>query len=340
MGSAGPNHRYSDDRLLVAIRQVGEGIEDPEKLTQREFDALREAKGVTCPRAAAICARFGVSWTRIKEASFGDVGGSFRHFRRTTAGNGVFPADREACISAVRLAARQISSDTLLPRQYEKQRELALRGRRGDGRLQVEGRWPPVSQIAGFGWDQIVSEAGLAIRPAPELAKSMEVIDVMELFLEARGFVPNRRTIREFANGYGISMAKDEGKASTYLEALRERRIQSGLWTPPAILRGPRYPLMPAEVIRVEKRRTSEFAAAYPLVGKGSWTEERILEGLDLAISKLGPSESLTQKKLRQLAKENPGKIPTASTVTKYAKEHGTTLAELREQAFRRVDRW
>lgn len=336
MGRAGPADRYGDDELVAAIRQIGEAVEDPTALTQKQFDELREQMGVRCPRAAAICSRVGVSWAKVKESAFGDPADAFHHFRRTSEGNPRFVATRQVCVAAVRLAARRISSPTLLPHEYERQREIALRRVRGANRLRAEARWPPVSRIKAFGWNEIASEAGLAIRPEPQRPKSMAVVDVMELFLECRGYVPRRTKIREFANGHGISMTRDKGETSAYLDVLRERRDASGVWTPRLIYGGPVE--IPPEAQAYEAERVAAFAEAYPVVQKGTWTEERILGGIDRAVSKLRAGESLTQKRLRELSKENRGTIPSPTTVTEYASKHGTSLPELREQAIRRAN--
>lgn len=142
-----------------------------------------------------------------------------------------------------------------------------------------------------------------------------------------------------FAIGYGIAVSGDMKTTNEAFAELAERRTAAGKWTPPRPLIDRWAPDPTPETIALEEEQVRELRDQFPARPRNHWTDERILEGLELAITKLGPGESFTQVNLRRLARENPGKIPSPNTVTKYAKRVGTSLPELRELALARVTR-
>jgi hypothetical protein len=161
----------------------------------------------------------------------------------------------------------------------------------------------------------------------------------MELFLECRGYAPTMKGADRFAKSHGIAVS---GEVKTTGEAFAEMtslRIASGKWTPPRPLIDRWAPDPTPETLVLEEVSVQGLRVRFPARPRNHWTDERILEGLDLATMKLRPGESLTQVNLRDLARENPGLIPSPTTVTEYAKKNASSLAELRKQALSRVAR-
>lgn len=328
---------YPTDTLLSAIRQVCGHVSpnNPAKVSQREFDRARSELEIKCPRASDLVKRFGLPWRDLIEKANRESH-AFRTLRQAEKGYEPARANRGTCVAAARLAADQLGQNTLLPREYEEQRNRAIGETRGSTRERLEARWPVLSQIQGFGWEAVLTEAGLFKAPVNP-RWGIDGTDLMELFLECRGYVTTMKGADRFAKSHGIAVS---GATKTTEEAFAElaaRRSTENKWTPPRPLIDRWAPDPTPETLALEEDLVRDTREEFPSRPRNYWTDERILESLELAITKLGPGESLTQNTLRRLARENPGLVPAPSTVTEYAKRAGTTLPKLREQALTRV---
>lgn len=329
--------RYSTDDLVSAIRQVCEraNLNDPTQVSQCEFDRARSELAIKCPRASDLSKRFGLPWHDLLEKANRD-NHAFRTLRQAEKGYEPARVNRATCVAAVRLAADQLGQNTLLPREYEAQRNQAISDSRGSTRDRLEARWPVLSQIKGFGWSGMLRDAGLAT-PSANQPWAINEVDLMELFLECRGYAPTMKEATRFAKHHRIAVPQKYRGTKTVFGEMTARRTRQRKWTPSRTLIGRWAPDPTPETLAIEAQRVQPAQAAFRSRVRHHWTDDRILEGLDLAIAKLAPGESLTQVNLRELARENPGRIPAPSTVTKYAKRNGTTLPELREAAIARV---
>lgn len=328
---------YPTDVLVSAIRQACEHVnpDHPARVSQRDFDRARGELGITCPRASDLAKRFDLPWRDLLEKANRD-GDAFRTLRLAEKGYEPARANRDTCVAAVRLAADQLGQGTLLPREYQSQRNQTIARSRGNTRERLESRWPVLSQVQGFGWASVLAEAGLSEAPVNP-RWGMDGTDLMEIFLECRGYVPTLKGARRFAACHGIALSYETSTTDEAFAELTARRAAAGKWTPHRPLIDRWAPDPTPETLAIEAESTEVLRAKFPSRPRNHWTEERIFDGLDFATRKLQPGKSLTQPNLRRLARENPGQVPSPSTVSEYAKRVGTSLPELREQALARV---
>lgn len=341
-GKPARSPRYSTGELVVSITKVcsGAGINSPLRVTQREFDAGRSTAGVECPRASDLSDRFGMPWRELVEKAHRPD--AYQVLRLSEVGHQPIRASRNTCISAVKLAARRLDQETLLPREYAEERERAMAGTRGPALKRLECRWPVLSQIQKFGWEEILKEAGLS-SAMRNPSRRIDEVDLMELFLECRGYAPTMTAAVRFARRHGIAAAENFQNTGSVTETvfaeLSRRRTNQGKWTPPRPLIDRWAPDPTAGTMVIETTKVQAAQREHPARKRNHWTEERILKGLDLAVTKLDSGDSLTQVNLRRLARTYPGQIPSVNTADKYAKRVGSNLRELREQAIARVSR-
>lgn len=325
--------RYSTDQLLTVIHQICREAnpEDPTAVTQREFDRARSRLGVDCPRAPRLTIRFKSSWRDLLLKVNRERPDTFRAARRSEQGSkDLIPFDRATAITAVQNAARALGQDTLRPHEYVEYREQLLKQANGLNRQRLEVRWPVVAMIDALDWDKVLNEAGLT-RPNTD-PKGLDNPDAIGLYLECRGCAPPLRVAIEFSRAQGVSARNRSMRTEEALEVLRERRAAQGKWTPPRALLEDERPEIPVECLELEQQKLAGYQPARKIRPKGWWmNEDRILEGLRIAITKLEPGESLTQVNLRRVARGD-NRIPSPNTVTQFAKRNGTNLPELRER--------
>lgn len=326
--------RYSTDHLLTAIPRICREAnpDDPAGVSQRQFDKARSRLGIGCPRAARLANRFNTSWKDLI-ANINHGRGTLQAARRSEQGSqDQVPFDRETAVAAVRSAADALGKDTLLPHEYAEYRAELLDRARGLKRQRLEARWPVVAVIDAVGWEEVLTEAGLARTSATPVI-GVDNPDAIGLFLECRGFAPPLRVAIEFLRAHGASARKRMMRTEEALEVLRERRTKEGKWTPPRALRENERPEIPEECLKLESKLLAPHQPARKVRPRGWWmNENRIIEGLKLAINKLEPGESLTQMNPRRVAKGD-SRIPSPNSVTEFAKRTGTNLPELRERA-------
>jgi hypothetical protein len=177
----------------------------------------------------------------------------------------------------------------------------------------------------------------LEIPPPIEKERGFPFVDAVELLLECRGYLPARReTTKAFAVARTKLSQPPESFEST-VELLRGRRHDQGKWTPPHTPAHNDKPNLPAKSQQEEQRALEALRQTFKGEKRLYWDRERIEAGLETALAKLQPGESLTQKRLRKLAKDHPGAIPHPSVVSRFAAAQGTNLKELRAQALERV---
>lgn len=239
-------------------------------------------------------------------------------------------------MTAVALIAARRGATTLRPNEYEQERADLLAGARGQHRRDLEDRLPTVGQFAVEDWDALLTEAGLQVRsPIGASQQSSPLIDVVEWFLTAQGYLPSTVGIHRFGREYGVAIRKIEpGDLVQARNELRERRAAAGLWTPPDIpgLKSP-PPWVPPD------EQPEPVVPEHTVIRNGdrqAWTHERIIAGLQLALRRLRPGERLNQPTLRRLSATDPA-IPAPSSLGGYAKRHGTNFRALRDEAVRQA---
>lgn len=327
---------YSTDYLLSQIARICLEARpaDPATVTQREFDETRVSLGVTCPRAARLVARFNKPWSELVATIHAP--GAFQSLRRGEQGSkDQVQFDEETAVAAVRNAAIALDVETLKPDEYTAYRSRLLASARGLNRKRLETRWPVTALIQQIGWENTLERAGLK-RTDADTHEAVDNPDAIGLYLECRGFAPPLRVAIDFLRSQGVAAKRRSMHTDVALETLRERRQggDRGKWTPDRVLQEHERPEVPDACLELEKEKLAPYKPAAKVMPHGWWmNEQRMIEGLKTAISKLESGESLTQVTLRRLAKENRGRIPSPSTVTEYAKRNGTSLPELRERA-------
>lgn len=329
--------RYATDYLLSQIARISLEARpaDPTSVTQREFDETRVRLGVTCSRAARLVARFNKPWSELVATVHAP--GAFQSLRRGEQGSkDQVQFDEDTAVAAVRSAAIALDVATLKPDEYTAYRNRLLASARGLNRKRLETRWPVTALIQQIGWETTLERAGLK-RTDADTHEAVDNPDAIGLYLECRGFAPPLRVAIEFLRSQGVAAKRRSMHTDVALEILRERRQGGGgRWTPGRVLKENERPEVPDACLELENEKLAPYKPAAKVMPRGWWMEdERMIEGLKTAISKLESGESLTQVTLRRLAKENRGKIPTPSIVTEYARRTGTSLPALRERALK-----
>lgn len=336
--------RYrSNAELLALVRSVAEHAhsDKPTAVSKRRFDiARRSADLAHCPSASNLCRRLGMDWPEVlelaaRERTFHTTGSRIRAASEREGGSN----DHATRIAAIQLIATRLKVRSLRPDGYETERQMMLAGARGAHRRNLELRLPTVGQFAGENWDEMLQAAGLDPRVRAQITPSASSLtDITEWFLIAQGYLPGVRSLHRFGREYGIAIPHvRHGDLARARDGLRERRAQAGLWTPPRLPTAGRRGL-PWSAPDQQPDPVIPPSATPRLTEYRTWTNERVMTGLILAVQRLGPEERLNQPMLRKLAKTHAD-IPSASVVSVIAAQHGTTFAALRDEAVAVVSR-
>jgi len=319
--------------VLALVRRVASHAkaQEPTAVSKRQFnDARRPAGAPECPEASNLCRRFASSWPALLELAFRgptSVKTAAVRGRAKSAheGEGV---SRETALTALAIIAARLQVRTLRPTDYEEARRALLQAARGERRRALADRLPTVGQFRPLGdWDELLVAAGLEGRPlAIYTPPSVPVEDAVVRFLVAQGYLPHRKEMMRFARERGFALQAVPASEYDAVHArVRALRSEQGLWTPPGRpARGRKPPWVESD----DPPTADEGMPARLL--RHHWTLARVTDGLRLALHRLGPGEELNQPTLRRLAKTDRD-IPAASTVTRIAKENGTTFSALRD---------
>lgn len=324
--------------LLAMVRDVAlhASPDAPATVSKRVFNEHRAAAGRDgCPDASNLCRRLKITWPELLDLALRDQHVARGSSNRTRAkneheGEG---ASRETALTALAIIATRLHVRTLTPDDYDQARREILNGSRGRHRDDLGMRLPTHGQISWIAaWDEMLETAGLERRPAQQGPRAgMRLVDALELFLCAQGYLPKTKALKRFTAEHSFAMENmTAGSLATAYKQLRERRADSALWTPPRPL-GSREqpPWMPADQVTV----VEELGVELPRRGRrGYWTLDRVMDGLQRALMQLDPCEELRMPALRRLAKQDPT-IPQPSVVQKIARQHGTTFSALRDEA-------
>jgi hypothetical protein len=235
--------------------------QDPERVTQRAFDAAREASGHEgVPKATTICARLAdrdgkpMPWREVLERAL-DESASPEHAERRRLGEPeAAHLDVRHVIYALRIAAGRREAKSLTPDEYEDERREILgeeARRRGLRRhLQAE-LLPTVGQVEWLmrdssdrsmaaPWDAALAIAEL--EPRSDLRDqrrhrgrrpdSLPLVEAIHHYVEANGTLPSREQFKEFRRLADVKVETRSGGWTDALKATIEYRAGLGLAEP------------------------------------------------------------------------------------------------------------
>ena len=187
---------HSDAALLALVAKIASALHpaDPIRLTQAEFDASKPAD---CPGAKQISRRTKLPWKRVGATSL--PGGSSTHvvaIRRRARQGSDLTVRRAA--DSLRIVAAELGPETVRPDEYEQARNRLVAKKRGIARERLEARLLTHGQIGKIGWDEALAAAGLAPRVRTPRAPQATMADIVEVFLEERGYLPTGDQMRRF----------------------------------------------------------------------------------------------------------------------------------------------
>lgn len=308
---------------------------EPWKVSKRAFDAARRADERFAGGLSAdgVQKRLGYPWSQLMAV----VTDSARDPERSIAARNRREArpviSFEEAVAALRLVAARIGTNTLRPHEYDHARGQAvereasawLHGRR------LEKTLPTADQIDRAlrlhdpprTWDDCLRAAGLEARAVGGGRRGMSWPELIDMFMEELGFVPNWQQAKDFAAAKGISAERHAGRWERHLKEARARRRTRGATIPRRRMRG-----------RLDISGISVVSEGAPRRTR-NWTYDACIDGLVLALEAAG-ARPLTQRLLKQLAKGNPA-IPTYSVIQRAAKREGwPPFPEMRAEAARR----
>jgi hypothetical protein len=309
----------SDAELLALLGALAAGLHpnNPMALTQPEFDANKPSD---YPAAKQVCRRLSMHWQQAIEMAI-RKGGNPTHVigirTRVPRDPG---ASIERCADALRIVAAEIGADAALPDGYRTGRQQLLKKRSGQSRKQMASRLPTVGQISRLGWRQVVQEA--EITAASNARRGMTMADILEIFIEERGYIPPSKELHRFGQEQNIAIArKGRGNMTDAIEEVRRRH--PARWLPETFPPQKNRPEWDATKI---SRRPNITEAI-----RTDWTLDDIKKALRVAIDLIGPGVNLTQAHYRQLSRTNAD-LPSASTIGRIAQANQTTFSALRDE--------
>lgn len=267
---------------------------DPERITQREFDAAREPSGhVGVPRATTICARLAdrdgkpMPWQEVLNRSL-DPTASAQHAERQRLGEpDARYLDLRHVIYALRLVASRRGAKGLTPDEYAEERRtiIVAEGRRRNLRRRLQAELLPtvgqievivrdIKAVSGAPWDKALALSELEPRSTLREQRfhrgphrdSLPMVELIHHYVEANGELPSRNDYEEFRKLAAVKVETRKGTWKQHLEATIKYRETLGLTEPrelPTIAgrrgRGPREIKLPAGGI----------PGAAPRLGKG-----------------------------------------------------------------------
>lgn len=224
--------------LLRAVREVAEdaGVEDPERITQRAWDAAREGHELWCgaPAARRIAERLGLRWQQVREAAYTDAAQPEVVYSQMTRSreHGWLTPDYSAF--ALRLVAGRLSAESLAPHEYAAEREVILTADRKRWRHGRQLRLPTADQVrkvAGT-WEQALELAGL--RPSPKVSPFVapSISELLDRCYAVHGTQPCCDELRAFARANGIAFPRLSLKWRELVAEWKASRRERGLPVP------------------------------------------------------------------------------------------------------------
>jgi hypothetical protein len=307
--------RYDLRGLVDVVAQVARvaAPAEPERVTQRSYDSARAKAGYPdAPSARQTASRLRMSWPEL--VAFALRGREIEKTLGIHFGDEDEPhLGEEDVRSALRVVALRLRKKSLARADYigERERMLAAARRRWCHRSALS--LPSANQIERIagGWEAALTIAGLGPRPAQARSRGLEVIEALELALEAHGsLVPSRAALELFAAANNFSLARFEtGKPwGDYLAELKARRDEWGKWTPTAA---------PAREVRPDYTQPIALPPEMPRRRKKRWTREECLAALAGLLAELGARERLTQRRYQEEAKGR-AELPALRSLQRY----------------------
>jgi hypothetical protein len=298
--------------VVAAVARTAEP-KAPERISQRRYDAAREAAGyANAPTAKQTAARLEMPWKEVLALAL-DPARSVDSVLGKKEGEEDQPwLTSEDVRAALRIVARRLGKKTVKPVEYrlERRRMLQAAGRahlhRSELSLPTEGQ---IERVAGS-WDDALEIAGLKSRPQTGGGTGVPIASVLELFLKTFGYLPGVAQLEGFARAQSIPLAKRRKPYADYIAELTTERAEWGKWTPPHSLSGAKPKLdEPAPGL-------SALLARFPKAQKRKkrWTREECVEAL-MGLLAEWPNDRRLNEDAYQEASRGRDDLPSLSSL-------------------------
>jgi hypothetical protein len=324
--------RHSPEDLLKAVKAVSEHASpsDPCSVTQNGFDAARVPAGYPdLPEARTICRRLKIKWRLVLETAWQtavDPGQRLGTLSSDRSRKGITVQRIEQAAAQV---AHSLQTQNLTRGAYSRERERIVAA---DRKAHLHGgaaaeALPSLNQVdgvlkkEGLTFEAVVALRG-QVRVKGRMSRALPTAVMLGRFADAVGAMPrSKRQLERWASASGLSLKKPKGHE--YADALAEVRGQR-----------PDLPIAAAALDLSANLGERQDGDTPPSV---IWTRERIVQGLLFAMKCLGLATTLTEARLKQLAPEHLGVVPSWAVVDRHAQKHGTSFPALRTEA---ADLW
>lgn len=321
-------------QLELVVRAIALHVtrDDPASTSRPAFDAERTEpqwpKGI--PSAASIARRWKMPWTEALDTMFDET--RDLHHRISSRGR-IAPIAApviEDVVFSLQLIAARLGVDTLRPAQYEAECR-ALRVQVGEKWLHGGERGhllPTVDQIEqNHGWDAALEAAGLRRREGTtHVPDGTSPSAAIELFVREVGCLPWAvAVLRQFMKDRVLSLANSPSYTADVADYVAARARDGRAPAPQATPARRLEPLPPAPEVLPDVPGL--------VAGRRRLRPEEIVPGIRRAQDRAHREHvRLTQKVWRQYAREDD-RVPYPRRADSYAREQGTTVAALLEQA-------
>ena len=233
-----PSPQWGPMLLLRAVREVADraGVEEPERITQRAWDAARDSHELWrgAPAARRIAERLGLSWPQVRVVAYTNAAmpeSVYAHKTREHDRGWLTP---DYVVFALRLVARHLEVETMWPHEYTVEREALLAADHKRWKHGRQLRLPSVDQVRKLTdtWEQALELAGLA--PLPEVARftAPTVSELLDRCYDAHGTQPSCHELRRFARANRIPFPQLPGKWNDLVAEWKASRRERGLPVP------------------------------------------------------------------------------------------------------------
>ena len=320
----------SEHELVTGVRGVAAHARpsDPALCSQHQFDTARVGAGhPELPTAATIARRLRTSWPALLDVIFDPDRDEYRFLAMRDRDTRERALTLEDAAAAIRHSAgvRGVAAGEELSRAEHDAVMGPPRDRASGRRDAADADWLyPTAQMidSSVGWENALTAAGLRRARGGGVTRGLPLVDVLERFLHAHGYLAGYNTAAAWARRQGLAIRQGKNTTQAFA-ALRERRRAQGRWTPPGILPARLRPALPEERKTEDPERTPGSGARPPR----KWSDAEIKAGLRIAVRRAHEQGvRLGQRQLRDFAKEDPD-IPGWTVLDKHARAAGSTAA-------------
>jgi hypothetical protein len=221
--------------LLAGVREVAAlaDPDDPERISQRRFDAARATSSTReLPTARSISRQLRLPWRQVVAIAHEPPETHAHRLGRARTRPEQDWLTEEHIAYVLRLVARKLDAESVSPGQYRREREVMLAvDRRRARRL----RLPTDDQIraaVGGEWDAALTAAGLSARTA-HVGVGISTVELLERCYDAHGAQPSAEELRRFARANRIPYQPDRSRTwNECVEAWKQSRRERGLAVP------------------------------------------------------------------------------------------------------------